>query len=136
VGGFLTQVTSRLAPEAPSFRVKRRGSLIQLYEADPGVHYEVWVQARRNRIELGLHFEGAQRQNERLLAAFGAHMLALRNEVSSDLELEQWTESWCRVHSYIEYPQLSSKLACEVAQRLLQLMRRAEPILEQARAKS
>ena len=93
------------------------------------MHYEVWVQRKTQRLEIGLHFEG---DRERSYAAAG--LLAERADnvaaaVGPEYELEEWTASWTRLHRSFAAPVLSVELAAEAAADCCDLIRGMEPLL-------
>lgn len=94
------------------------------------MHYEVWVQRRTQRLEIGLHFEG---DRERSYAAAG--LLAERADdiaaaVGPQYELEEWTSSWTRLHRSFAAPVLTVELAAEAADHACDLIRGMEPVLK------
>jgi hypothetical protein len=125
---------ARLPADAPRFQGRLRLSLIQLYQDDPRVHYEVWIQRKTGRIEVGLHFEGEKETNRRWAEALGGRVLELRAQLGSGVELEEWTSSWVRLHQTVPLRKLDDGLAEEVAELLALLIRVMEPILAEEAA--
>jgi hypothetical protein len=125
----------RLSEDFAHHQWRIRFSYLQLYFDDPNVHYEVWVQRRAGRIELGLHFEGPREQNQRWAAIMGEHALEVQARLGPALELEDWTETWTRLH---ETRPIDGKLTVEQAERagerLAQLIDTLQPIVEDAKA--
>lgn len=108
-----------LVPEGPPARIRRRGTLLQVDFGQPSIHYEVWLQQQRRQVEVGLHFEADRALNSWLLDRFGPEMLAVRGELGPEVELEQWTESWGRIHTYLPITAIDDALAERTAERLL-----------------
>ena len=54
-------VSARLGDGMAGFDSRQRFGYVQYYRGDPGVHYEVWAQRKTGRVEVGLHFETADR---------------------------------------------------------------------------
>jgi hypothetical protein len=125
---------ARLPADAPRFQGRLRLSLIQLYQDDPCVHYEVWIQRKTGRIEVGLHFEGEKETNRRWAEALGGRVLELRAQLGPSVELEEWTSSWVRLHQTVPLRKLDDGLAEEVAELLALLIRVMEPILAEEEA--
>ena len=138
---FLHLVYDALVKKLPkryrdhSWRV--RFGYLQVYFGDPAVHYEAWVQRRAGRIELGLHFEGERDVNYRWAQALGARALEVQAQLGAEVELEEWTESWTRLHETRRFAgALPEELADEIAARLCRFIEVMEPILAEERNRS
>ena len=135
---FLLLVYDALGPKLPEalrdhhWRV--RFGLLQVYFERPAVHYEVWVQRKAGRIELGLHFEGEQEENERWASALGGRALEIQAQLGPRAELEEWTSSWTRLHETLALSgDLTAELGEGIAERLALYIEVLEPILQQER---
>jgi hypothetical protein len=125
---------ARLPADAPRLRGRLRPSLVQLYRHDPRLHYEVWIQHKTGRIEVGLHFEGERETNYRWAEALGRRVLELRARLGPSVELEEWTRSWVRLHQTVPLRKLDDELAEEVADLLALFIQVMEPILAEEAA--
>jgi hypothetical protein len=124
-------VESGLGVQLDGFSWRQRFGYVQYYRGSPAVHYEVWVQRKTARLEVGLHFEGDRDANyaaAELLAIRSADVLAA---VGPAYELEEWTQQWTRLHRSSAAPSLTPELAAEAAEQVVLLMRGMEPILQQ-----
>ncbi|MCH8850074.1 MAG: hypothetical protein IIC89_04535 [Chloroflexi bacterium] len=128
-------VGPRLSKPLQAYEWRQRWSLLQIYYDKPAVHYEVWVQRKKSLIELGLHFEGEQEESYRWAEALAPRALEIQSQLGPDVELEEWTQSWTRLHEVrrIEHD-LSDELAEETAERLAQFIEVLEPIVAEERA--
>ena len=120
-----------LGEHTPPFQSRIRFSLLQFYRDDPRIHYEVWLQRKTGRIEIGLHFEGEREVNYRWAAALSGRMPEIQAQLGPSIELEEWTRSWTRLHQTVPLGVLSEETARDVAARLVRLLRVMEPILAQ-----
>ena len=112
-----------------------RWSLLQVYFERPTVHYEVWVQRKARRIEVGLHFEGEREESQRWAQALAPRALEIQAQLGPSVELEEWTRSWTRLHETLPLAgDLTDELAQELAQRLARFIEVLEPILAEERA--
>jgi hypothetical protein len=112
-----------------------RWSLLQVYFDSPAVHYEVWVQKKTGRIEIGLHFEGEPEANYRWAQALAPRALEVQSRLGPGVELEEWTRSWTRLHETLSFEgDLSPELSERVAARLAEFIEALEPILAEERA--
>ncbi|MEX2159524.1 MAG: hypothetical protein WEB04_09005 [Dehalococcoidia bacterium] len=112
-----------------------RWSLLQVYFETASVHYEVWVQKQKRRIEIGLHFEGERDENYRWAEALAPHALEIQAQLGPSVELEEWTQVWTRLHETVEFEgKLTPELAAEIAERLARFIEVLEPIREQERS--
>ena len=136
---FLLLVYDALSRQLPEplreHQWRVRWSLLQVYFDRPIVHYEVWVQRKAGRIEIGLHFEGEREESYRWAEALAPRALEIQAQLGPGVELEEWTQSWTRLHETRPLSgDLSDELAEEVAQRLARFIEVLEPICEQERA--
>ncbi len=99
----------------------------------PKVHYEVWLARKTGRIEIGLHFEGPHDFSYRWAELMAPHMPEIQARLGPQVELEEWTASWTRVHQTLPYDPLSEPLADECARRLADTMTVLQPIVERER---
>jgi len=129
-------VVAALGTRLDGLDTRQRFGYLQYYRGAPAIHYEVWVQRKTARMEIGLHFEG---ERERNYAA--AEILAMRAPdviaaVGPEYELEEWTERWTRLHRSFAAPTLTPELAGEAAAQVLALIRGMEPILDDMELRS
>ena len=114
-----------------------RWSLLQVYFHKPAIHYEVWVQRKARRIEIGLHFEGEREESYRWAEALAPRAIEIQAQLGPNVELEEWTKSWTRLHETFHMEtDLTEDLAGRVAERLASYIQVLEPILEEERAAS
>lgn len=134
---FLQRFVHSLRDAVPAdyrqFETRYMGGLVKVYydADDPGVHYEL---ALRNNgyIELGLHFESSKETNDRLLRYFGERGLDVVSELGPQVEIEQWTRTWGRVHQTMPYrsPDETALSAC--VKRMSEMIAVLQPMLEEA----
>ncbi len=139
VRDFLNAVYEGLLEQLPKRYRKHESRIrfgyLQVYFNSPAVHYEAWVQRRASRIELGLHFEGERDANYRWAELLGARALEVQAQMGGEIELEEWTEAWTRLHETRRFTgALSQELADEVAARMCRFIEVMEPILEEEKA--
>ena len=106
--------------------------LIKVHYGDPSAHYELHIQRRHRQIELGLHFEGAAQDNAFHLENLQARMADIKQQLGAEVEAEQWTRKWTRVHEIIPMAELDEDFLMELTSRLSQYIRVLEPMVEEA----
>jgi hypothetical protein len=106
-----------------------RASLAQIYFEDRHQHYEVWLRSQAGLVELGLHFEGPREENLRRVAAVADAMPLVAPALGPAVELEEWTESWTRVHETCPLMPLDEGFAAELGERLAVYVRALEPVV-------
>ncbi len=143
---FLSLVDAALSRRLPKWlrgtRRHPRASVLQVYFVRPEVHYEVAVQRNTKSLEIGLHFEGEREENLRWAEALSPRMLEIQANLGPDVELEQWTRNWTRLHlsqriggaEWRPSRDLTEQLALQVAERLARFIEVLEPILAVERA--
>lgn len=136
VGRVATRIQRGLEAntELGEARLRRRGSMLQVDFGRRPFHYEAWVQRSRAQVEVGLHLEADAASNGRLLRCLAPQMHAVRAELGDDVELEQWTRSWGRVHALVPIDEVDPELVEDVAARLLAFIRCLQPRLEDCRS--
>ncbi|MFQ5878873.1 MAG: hypothetical protein ACE5IZ_01690 [Dehalococcoidia bacterium] len=124
-----------LSPSLTDFRSRVVFTSLQVYYWHPRIHYEVWPQRKTGRLEVGLHFEGEREESYNWAEALAARALELQAALGPAMELEAWTPSWARLHQTLLFIELDQELAEAVAQRLADMIRLLQPILEKERAR-
>lgn len=107
------------------------GSLIKLHYGYPKVHFEVWVRRRTGHVEVGLHFEGAPRENAVYLEELTSRYSHVIASLGRGVEPEQWAGSWTRVHQEVPFSNLDEDLLMVVSGCLSQMIRTLEPIVRE-----
>jgi hypothetical protein len=122
---------AKLPAELQDFKVARRSWLVQLYYADPHVHYEVvTLGVKRGQLEIGLHFESRNAAaNEQLLEGFMRHLFEIKAELGDGIEAEMWDRGWTKVYETIPMETFDAAYVDRVAARLAQLIMAMQPIL-------
>jgi hypothetical protein len=128
-------VAAQLGDDLDGFDWRQRFSYVQYYRASPSVHYEIWVQKKTARLEIGLHFEGDRDANYAAAEALALRAPDIQSRIGDAYELEEWTTVWTRLHRSFPAPSLTPALADEAAERAVALIRGMEPILDQMEIK-
>ncbi len=110
-------------------QVRVRPSMLQVWFDDPRQHYEIWLRPNAGLIELGLHFEGVREDNLRRIAAVADAMPLVLGALGPAVEVEEWTESWTRVHESVPLLPLDEAFALELGNRLAAYVEALEPIV-------
>lgn len=124
-------MTARLGPDLDGMHWRQRFGYLQYWRRAPAVHYEVWVQRKTRRLEIGLHFEGERDDNYAAAELIAIRAADVQTAVGPEYELEEWTERWTRLHRAFPAPALTADLAHDAAARTVALIRGMDPILDQ-----
>lgn len=125
-------LTREMGVELVGFGSRQRFGYLQYFRGDPGVHYEIWVQRKTQRLEIGLHFEMADSErNYAAAAALGERAPEVVARVGPAYELEEWTKTWTRLHRSFAAPVLTEALASQAAADAAALIRGMEPLIEE-----
>ncbi len=133
---FLKRFSSdlRLALPAPyqGFETRYMGGLVKLFYGDNmRVHYELALRST-GFVEIGLHFEDNKETNDRLLRHFGNCALDVISQLGPQVEIEQWTKTWGRVHQTLLLTPPNEHLLAEVIARMTAMITVLQPMLEEA----
>ncbi|MBI2913339.1 MAG: hypothetical protein HYY03_05410 [Chloroflexi bacterium] len=126
----LERTTDLLPEDRRRFTARIRFVWLQLHYHTPAVHYEVWLTRKTGRIEIGLHFEGPREFSYRWAEVMAPYMPEIQAHLGPQVELEEWTSAWTRLHQTLPYDPLSEPLAEEVARRLADTIAVLQPIVE------
>ena len=118
----------------PGLTSRVRSVWFQLWYHSPKVHYEVWLTRKTGRIEIGLHFEGPRAFSYRWAELMAGHAPEIFGRLGPDVEIEEWTPAWTRIHQTLPYDPLKEPLVDEVARRLAEMISVLQPIVEAERA--
>lgn len=125
-------MTAHLGADLAGLEWRQRFGYLQYFRGDPSVHYEIWVQRKTERLEIGLHFEGADRdRNYEAAAALADRAPEIVAKAGREYELEEWTAVWTRLHRAFPAPALTPELAAEAADRGAALIAAMEPIIDE-----
>ena len=95
---FFAKVVAGLRVDVPEafrdFTHRSNTLLLKIDFGNPRVHYEVWCDAEKDILGVGLHFEDGPFSTEAYLAYFDRHILEIKHILGTDIELERWTASW------------------------------------------
>ena len=124
-------VAAELGANLDGFDSRQRFGYVQYYRGSPAVHYEIWVQRKTQRLEIGLHFEGERDANYAAAEALAMRAPDVQARIGPEYELEEWTTVWTRLHRSFAAPSLTPELAHEAASHAVALIRGMEPILDE-----
>jgi hypothetical protein len=113
----------------PDAEGRVRASLLNLHFGEPRQHYEIWLRRPAGLVEIGLHFEGNREDNLARLAAVVEAMPEVLSALGPGVEVEEWTESWTRVHETWPLGQLDEATAAAAGERLAAYVQALEPIV-------
>jgi hypothetical protein len=127
----LVEKTRKQLPRAlRNFEPRSFFSIVKIFYRNPKLHYEVWVRGQERLIEIGLHLEADKSTNDALLAYFNSRALEIHDELGSRIEIEQWTNSWSRVHEVVPYESLNIALVDQLAAKLAKMIIVLQPMLD------
>src|SRR5687767_5718313 len=84
-------VRQALPPELADFHHRANSMLLKIDYGNERIHYEVWTDGMRGRVEIGLHFEDGPLSTAAYLAFFDARIIEIKHRLGSHVELERWT---------------------------------------------
>jgi hypothetical protein len=118
--------------ELAGFRHRANSMLLKLDYGHDRIHYEVWADGMRGRLEIGLHFEDGQASTATYLAYFDARIVEIKHLLGPQIELERWTTSWGHLFESERLERLDRRFAGMVARRLAAQIAVLQPMVEEA----
>ena len=110
-------------------QIRLRSSLVQLYFESQSQHYEVWPRRQAGLLELGLHFEGPVDENLRRIDCLIEAMPEIVASLGPQVDLEEWTATWSRLHEVLPLPTFDDNSATELGNRVAAYVKVLEPIV-------
>jgi hypothetical protein len=129
----VAELRDALPAELAAFRHRANTMLLKIDYGNARVHYEVWTDGARNRIEIGLHFEDGAASTAAYLAFFDARIVEIKHHLGPDVELERWTTSWGHLFESAALERLDHALARRVAGRLAAQIAILQPMIAEAK---
>jgi hypothetical protein len=128
----VTRLRETLPPDLARFRHRANTMLLKIDFGNERVHYEVWTDSARGRIEIGLHFEDGPASTAAYLAYFDARIVEIKHLLGPQIDLERWTLSWGHLFESAQLPALDRRLAHTVGDRLARQIMVLQPMVTEA----
>ena len=128
----VADVRQALPVELSDFRHRANSMLLKIDYGNDRIHYEVWTDGMRGRVEIGLHFEDGPLSTAAYLAFFDARILEIKHRLGAQVELERWTTSWGHLFESSPLPPLDRRYAKSVSDRLAQHILLLQPMVQEA----
>lgn len=126
------QTRRALPVELRGFRHRANIALLKIDYGNERVHFEVWADGARRRIELGLHFEDGPASTAAYLALFDSRIVEIKHTLGWEVELERWTLSWGHLFESLPLHAMDRTLALKVADRLTHYITLLQPMVIEA----
>ena len=123
---------ANLPPELARFRHRVNPMLLKLDYGNDRIHFEVWPDGARGRVEIGLHFEDGPASTTAYLAFFDQRIVEIKHLLGPQIELERWTSSWGHLFESEQLVRLDPRFAETVARRLADQIVVLQPMVEEA----
>lgn len=128
---LVEQTRKQLPNTRKRFEPRSFFSIVKLSYRNPRLHYEVWVRGPERLIEIGLHLEADKETNDALREYFDARAFEIQAQLGPRVEIEQWTNTWSRVHEVVPYTTLNADLVGLLAKKLARMITVLQPMLEE-----
>jgi hypothetical protein len=123
---------ANLPSELARFQHRVNSMLLKLDYGNDRIHYEVWADGARGRVEIGLHFEDGPASTMAYLAFFDQRIVEIKHLLGPQIELERWTTSWGHLFESEQLGRLDRRFAESVARRLTAQIAILQPMVEEA----
>lgn len=131
-GAVVSEARAALPPELAAFRHRANSMLLKIDYGNDRIHYEVWTDGARQRVEIGLHFEDGPASTMAYLAYFDARIIEIKHALGPHIELERWTASWGHLFESAPLGRLDQRFARIIAARLAAQITLLQPMVEVA----
>lgn len=115
---IVKQLHALLPEDLAGFHHRANSMLLKIDYGNERVHYEVWPDAARGHVEIGLHFEDGPVSTQAYLAYFDARIVEIKHRLGTRVELERWTLTWGHLFETHARTALTHEFADEAAKRL------------------
>ena len=128
----VAEVRHALPAELAEFRHRANPMLLKIDYGNERVHYEVWTDGARGRVEIGLHFEDGPASTLAYLAYFDSRIVEIKHALGPEIELERWTASWGHLFESAPLGCLDRAFARSIAARLAAQIALLQPMVAEA----
>jgi hypothetical protein len=128
----LARVRAAVPPELTGFGPRVNSMLLKIDYGNERIHFEVWPDSARSRVEIGLHFEDGPASTAAYLAYFDARIVEIKHLLGPQIELERWTLSWGHLYELLPLLPLDRPFAEDVARRLGAQIALLQPMVQEA----
>ena len=128
----LADARANLPPDLAGFRHRANSMLLKLDYGNDRIHFEVWTDGARGRVEIGLHFEDGPVSTMAYLAFFDQRIVEIKHLLGPQIELERWTTSWGHLFESERLGRLDRRFAESVAHRLANQIAILQPMVDEA----
>jgi hypothetical protein len=122
-------VRETLPADLTNFRHRSNPMLLKIDYGNERVHYEVWTDGARGRVEIGLHFEDGPASTLAYLAYFDGRIVEIKHALGPEVELERWTASWGHLFESAPLVRRDRAFARRVASRLAAYIATLQPMV-------
>ena len=123
-------VKARMPAGMRDFRTTRgRGRLMKLHFGEPAFHYEAWHHTGAGRLEIGLHFEASQAENDAAFDFFRSRMVEVKASLPR-AELEPWDRGWSRLYETLPAARLDDVVVRDAVECISAYVVTLQPLLE------
>jgi hypothetical protein len=129
---IVAEVRKELPAELAEFRHRANPMLLKIDYGNERVHYEVWTDGARGRVEIGLHFEDGPASTLAYLAFFDARIVEIKHSLGPEIELERWTASWGHLFESVPLGRLDRAFIKNVSGRLAAQITTCQPLVVEA----
>ncbi len=130
--GIIRSLRRELPEDLQTFRTRQSGTILKVFYEDYRIHFEVWVDKRRNVVEIGLHLEDGPASTLAILAMLDSSILEIKHILGPHLEFGRWTLSWGHAVEFLGLQPLDADFRNLVASRLRLYVETLQPLIEQA----
>jgi hypothetical protein len=129
---IVAEVRKALPAELAGFRHRANAMLLKLDYGNERIHYEVWTDGARGRVEIGLHFEDGPASTLAYLAFFDTRIVEIKHALGPEIELERWTASWGHLFESVPLERLDHPFVKHVSGRLATQIATLQPLVAEA----
>lgn len=129
--GIVAVLRKELPEPLRGFRTRRFGHLLKVYFDNERIHYEIWVDSRRQQVELGLHLEDGPASTLAYLELLDQRIVEIKHALGPDAELGRWTLSWGHLIETWPLETLTKDLRATISERTLLYITTLQPMLDE-----
>jgi hypothetical protein len=129
--GIVAVLRKELPEPMRGFRTRRFGHLLKIYFDNERIHYEIWVDTRRQQIEVGLHLEDGPASTLAYLEMLDRRILEIKHILGPDAELGRWTLSWGHLIETWPLQTLDKDVRATIGSRTLLYIETLQPMLDE-----